>query len=68
MGWLFGDKDGRCIEDDGPRPEDDGPRPLGIWVFELNNIVKVKRGYRLFYLWAGIESPALFIISSMLSS
>ena len=67
MGWLFADDDGRRGEDDGPRPEDngprpevDGPRPLGIWLFELNNIVKVKRGYRLFYLWAGIESPALF--------
>ena len=44
MGWLFGDDGGRRVEDDGPRPEDDGPRPLGIWVFELNNIVKVKRG------------------------
>ena len=66
MGWLFADDDGRRGEDNGPRPEDDGHRPLGI--LELNNIVKVKRGYRLFYLWAGIESPALFIISSMLSS
>ena len=48
MGWLFGDDDGRRGEDDGPRPEDDGPRPLGIRVFELNNIVKVRKGYRLF--------------------
>ena len=68
MGRLFGDDDGRRDEDDGPRPEDDGPRPLGIWVFELNNIVKVRWGYRLFYLWAGMDSPDLFIISSMLSS
>ena len=54
MGWLFADDDGRRGEDNGPRPEDDGHRPLGI--LELNN----KRGYRLFYLCAGIESPALF--------
>ena len=58
MGWLFADDDGRCGGDNGPCPE--GHRPLGIWILELNNIVKVKRGYRLFYFWAGIKSPALF--------
>ena len=57
MGWLFGEDDSRRgeddgprPEDDGPRPEDDGPRPLGIQVFELSNIGKVRKGYRLFYL------------------
>ena len=57
MGWLFVDDDGPRPEDDGlrpedngPRPEDDGPRPLGIRVFELSDIVRVRNGYRLFYL------------------
>ena len=60
MGWLFSDDDGRGGGDNGPCPEYDGHRPLGIWILDLNNIVKVKRRYLHFYLWAGIESPALF--------
>ena len=43
MGWLFGGDDGR-------RGEDDGPRPLGIRIFELNDIGKIRKGFRLFYL------------------
>ena len=50
MGGLIIDDDGRRGEEDGPRPEDDGPCPLGIRVFKLSDIGKVRKGYRLFYV------------------